>query len=203
MPWTDTGPTFTGVPAMRKIVSFRNKLMLAIAFVAVAALAAPAAMARDYQPVRHGSHDSDMLGALIVGAVIGGVLVSASQHHDRYYYGDRYGYGYAPQPTYYGGGYAYAPQPAYGNYYGGYPGYSSGGYYGNRGYTPGYGYGQVNVRIGGGHGYYQRGRRDGHGWNNANRGWQNGYGRHDNHRDAGNRWGNGGNSGHYYGRYGH
>lgn len=108
----------------RQSGSIRNKLMLACALVVAAAFATPAAMAHGaYRG--HGGNGADVLGALVVGAVIGGVLVSASQHdHD-----------------YYRGGYAY-PAPAYPQgYYGGYPAYSYGGGYGYPSY------GSVNVGV--------------------------------------------------------
>lgn len=102
--------------------SIRNKLMIACAFVVACVLATPAAFAQARGHHDRRDHSADVIGALVVGAVIGGVLVSASQNHDRYY-GNGY---YYPQ--------AYPPPPP------------PPGYYGNSGY---YGYpGQGSVRIG-------------------------------------------------------
>jgi hypothetical protein len=85
--------------------SFRNKLMVACALVMAAILATPAAIARDHY--RHGGDDTaKVVGALVVGAVIGGVLASSS-HRDNYYSGGNY----------------YTAQPNQSNYYGGYQAY--------------------------------------------------------------------------------
>jgi len=164
----------------RKSGLIRNKLMLACALVAAAVLATPAAMARDYRG--HGGDDSGkVLGALVVGAVIGGVIASASQH-------DRYdnGYYYPAQ--------SYPPQGYYQSYPS-YPAYS----YGNGGYYDSYpnypGYGSVNVGVvysgRGGHGYYGGSRGDSRGY----------YG----HRSSGGHGGGyrGDGQGHYYSRHGH
>lgn len=163
----------------RKSGSVRNKLMVACALVMAAVLAAPAAMARDrYQ--HRGNDSADMLGALVVGAVIGGVLVSASQHRDRYYDG---GYYYPAQPY-----------PSQG-YYGGYPsyGYSGSGYYG----YPAYGYGdRVSVGV-----VYRNHDNSWRGRDSRYYGRSYGYqGRHDYRRQGG--WHRGG-QGHYYSRHGH
>jgi hypothetical protein len=136
----------------RKTGSIRNSLVLACSLAVAAMLAAPTAMARGgYHG--HSDRSADVLGALVVGAVIGGVLVSASQQ-DRGYRGDAY----YPAPAYY---------PTQG-YYGGYPTYGNGGYYG----SPNYGYGgsvSVGVVYSGGHdnrwhrgNSYYRGERSGY-----------------------------------------
>ena len=107
--------------------SIRNKLMLACAFAVAAVLATPAAMAHDYRG--HWDDSGKVLGALVIGAVIGGVIASASQHHNDHY----------------NGGYYYPAQPYPSNYYGSYPAYSYGnGYYGDPGYSYG---GRVNVGV--------------------------------------------------------
>ncbi len=132
----------------RQSTSLRSKLAVAGVLILALVLAAPTAMARDHH-YRHGGHDrsADVLGALVVGAVIGGVLVSASNHHhDRY----RGGYYYPARPY---ASYGYAspqPYPAPVGYYGG--------YYGSQ---PGYGYrGRVNIGVvySSGHGHYRHGR---------------------------------------------
>lgn len=124
----------------RTTTSLRNRFMLGCALAAACALAAPSAFARGHYG-HHGNHSGDTLAALLVGAVIGGVLVSVSNHDHDYYRG---GYYYPPQPyASYGYGYpGYAPA-----YYGGYPGY---------GYTGGV---NVGVVYSGG-GYYGRTRND-------------------------------------------
>jgi hypothetical protein len=163
----------------------RNKLMLGCALVAAAVLATPAAMARDYRG--HGDDTGKVLGALVVGAVIGGVIASASQH-------DRYdsGYYYPAQ--------SYPPQGYYQSYpsYPSYPAYS----YGNGGYYNSYpSYGGVNVGVvysnrggrggyyGGSHGNYGHRSYGGHG--GGSHGYQQGHG------------GRGGGQGQYYSRHGH
>lgn len=117
----------------RRSASFRNKLMLACALLAAAVLATPAAMAHDYYR-GHRDDTGRILGALVVGAVIGGVIASASNHHDRYYDGGYYypAQNYPPQAYYQG----YPSYPAYS--------YGSGGYYGYPGYAHG---GSVNVGV--------------------------------------------------------
>lgn len=102
--------------------SLRNKLMIACALVMAAVLATPAAMARDHY--RHSDNTGAVVGALVIGAVIGGVLASSS-HHDNYYQGG-YAYPAQPYPSSYYGSY-----PS--NYYGSYPAYSYNSY-------PAYGY---------------------------------------------------------------
>lgn len=159
----------------------RNKLMVACSLAVAAVLAAPAAMAHD--GYRGGGHSGDVLGALVVGAVIGGVIASAS--HDRY---DNGGYYYPAQPQAYGSAY-YGGYPAY--TYPAYPAYSYGGGYG----YPAYG-GGVNVGVvynsGGG---YRRG---------DNRGYYRGsygYGQQQYRGNRGNsNWRRG--DGHYYSRHG-
>ena len=174
--------------------SIRNKLMLAGALVAAGVMATPVAMARGY----HGHNDDSgkVLGALVVGAVIGGVIASASQH-------DRYdnGYYYPAQN--------YPPQGYYQSYpsYPSYPAYS----YGNGGYYNSYPsyprYGGVNVGVvyssssRGGRGYYggSRGSYDhrsygGHGGDYGGSHGSHGHGSSGNH---------GGGQGHYYSRHGH
>lgn len=119
----------------RQSGSIHNKLMLACAMLAAAVLATPAAMAHDYRG--HGDDSGKLLGALVVGAVIGGVLVSASEHHDRYYDGGYYSAPAYPQQGYYGGepaAYSYPSYPAYS--------YGNGGYY----HYPSYA-GSVNVGV--------------------------------------------------------
>ena len=160
----------------RKSGSIRNKLMLSCALVAAAVLATPAAMAHDYY---RGHDDSGkVLGALVVGAVIGGVIASASTHHDRYYDG---GYYYPAQ--------SYPPQ----DYYESYPAYSynDGGYYSYPAYPS---YGSVNVGVvytgRGGHGYYGGSR----GYDHRGYGGHGGYRGSDHHSDG---------QGHYYSRHGH
>lgn len=155
--------------------SIRNKLMVACALVAACVLAAPAAMAHDSYRGR-GDRSADILGALVVGAVIGGVLVSASQHHHDYYDS---GYYYPAQ--------AY-PQPGY---YGGYPAYSynDGGYYSYPSY-PGYGSVNVGVVYTSGHDYRWRGRDNRH-----DRGARGYYGNRGGYYDGG--------QGRYYSRHGH
>jgi hypothetical protein len=160
----------------RKSGSIRNKLMLACALVAAAVLATPAAMAHDYRG--HGDDSGKVLGALVVGAVIGGVIASASADHDRYY--DN-GYYYPPQ--------SYPPQ----GYYESYPAYSynDDGYYSYPAYPS---YGSVNVGVvytgRGGHGYYGGSR----GYDHRGYGGHGGYRGGDHH---------GGGQGHYYSRHGH
>jgi hypothetical protein len=165
-----------------KSTSLRGKLMIGCALLVACVLAAPAAMAHDRYQGR-GDRDSNLLGALVVGAVIGGVLVSASNHH-RDYYGSGYYY-----PTT-----SYAP----GGYYGGYPAYGYGGSYNS---YPAYGYGGgVNVGVvysnrggyyGGSRGYYHRHGYDGYHGNNGYRGerrgnWNNGWNRRGNdHHSSG------------------
>jgi hypothetical protein len=135
----------------RKTGSIRNSLVLACSLAVAAMFAAPTAMARGgYHG--HGDRSADVLGALVVGAVIGGVLVSASQQ-DRGYRSDAY----YPAPVY----------PAQG-YYGSYPAYGNGGYYG----SPGYGYGSsVNVGVVYNSGYDNRWHRG----NSRYRGDRSGY----------------------------
>ena len=161
----------------RGISGLRNKLMAGTALVMACALATPAAFARDH----NGHDDSDVLGALVVGAVIGGLLVSATDHDRDYgYYPAR---SYAPV-GYYGAAYRSAP------YYG--PGYHGGGYY------PRYGYGHgvsVNIHSGRGHshgGGYYRSHDDHHGYDHRYRDAGHGSGGyyrtgnpHDHHRDSG------------------
>lgn len=165
-----------------KTGSIRNKLMVACALVVAAVLATPAAMAHDHYR-GHGDHSADVLGALVVGAVIGGVLVSASEHHDRYYDGGYYSAPAYPQQGYYGGypaAYAYPSYPAYS--------YGNGGYYND----PSYG-GSVNVGVVYSNGNRWRGR-DGRYYGGSRgyyRGHQ-GYGRGDH-----------GDRGRYYSRHGH
>lgn len=159
----------------RKSGSIRNKLMLACALVAAAVLATPAAMAHDYRG--HGDDSGKVLGALVVGAVIGGVIASASADHDRYY--DN-GYYYPPQ--------SYPPQ----GYYESYPAYSynDGGHYSYPAYPS---YGSVNVGVvysSGGHGYYRGSRGYDH----------RGYGGHGGYR--GGDYHVGGQE-HYYSGHGH
>ncbi|MGH8190555.1 MAG: hypothetical protein ACREP2_03830 [Rhodanobacteraceae bacterium] len=166
--------------------SIRNKLMVACAFVVACVLAAPTAFAHDGRS-HHSNNGADVLGALVVGAVIGGVLVSASQNHHDYY---NSGYNYPP-PAY----------PSAG-YYSGYPAYA----YGSPGYAyPSYGYGsRVNVGVVyNSHGNraptrYYRGRSyygGSHGYNGS-RGY---YGNRGNHYVRGHQ----GSQGRYYQRHGH
>ena len=164
--------------------STRNKLMIAGAFAAAAVLATPVAMARDHYG--HGNRSGDMLGALIVGAVIGGVVASASSHHDRYYYDNDY---YAPQPypsSYYG----YSSYPTYPAY----PAYGYGGYYGSG----------VNVGV-----RYSSGRNDWRGHDRSDYRGSNGYyyggsqGRSDHRGSHGRSDHRGNDRGHYYSRHGH
>jgi hypothetical protein len=128
----------------RTISGLRDKLMIACALVAACVLAAPSALAHDRY--RGGSHDADVLGALVVGAVIGGVLVGASRHQDEGYYYPAQPYGpvvYDDGPYYDGGYYAY-PDEGYGGavsvgvYSGGGGYYYDRGYRGPRGYYRGY-----------------------------------------------------------------
>ncbi|MGH8214272.1 MAG: hypothetical protein ACREPZ_01035 [Rhodanobacteraceae bacterium] len=126
--------------------SLRNKLMVACALVTVAILATPAAMARDHY--RNSNDTAKVVGALVVGAVIGGVLASSS-HHDNYYRG---GYNYPAQAypsNYYGSypAYSYNSYPAYS--YNSYPAYSYNSYpsYGSNYYAPAPRYGS-GVRVG-------------------------------------------------------
>ena len=111
---------------------FRNKSMLLCALAVTATLAAPGAFARDHgyyggyhDYSRHGWHHDhgNTVGALIAGALIGGVIVNAIDHSShRTYYPQPY---YAPPPPppgyYYDDG--YRGQPYYDN------GYNNSGYY--------------------------------------------------------------------------
>lgn len=147
----------------QKTGSIRNSLVLACSLAVAAMFAAPTAMARGGY-YGHSDRSADVLGALVVGAVIGGVLVSASQQ-DRGYRGDAY----YPAPAYPVQGY-YGGYPTYGNggYYGSYPAYGNGGYYG----TPSYGYGSsVNVGVVYSSGYDNRRHRG----NSHYRGDRSGY----------------------------
>lgn len=172
----------------RTYLSIRNKLMVACALVVACVLAAPTALAGDGHYRHSGNNNADVIGALVVGAVIGGVLVSAAQDNHRDYYGAGYGYNY-PQPAY--------PQPGY---YGGYPAYS----YGNAGYAyPGYGYGsRVNIGV-----VYSSGGRSNYRYNNGRSyhgGSQGYYGNRGSYRRGGHYNGYGrGHQGHYYQRHGH
>lgn len=159
--------------------SIRNKLMVACGLVTAVMLASPAALAHDGY-YHHGDRAGDLLGALVVGAVIGGVV--ASTHRDRYYYDGGY---YAPQPYpsgYYGynNGYAY---PAYQSY----PAYGYGGYYGSGVNVGVYYRGGYDHWRGHDRGYY----RDSRGYYGGSQGW-----RDRNGRDHGN---GGHGHGHYYG----
>lgn len=126
---------------------FRNKVMLLCGLLTAGMIAAPGAFARDHDYSRysghrdydrHGWHDRDHgnnVGALLAGAIIGGVIVNAIDHsHDysRTYYAPPSGY-------YYNGGYGYNGNRYYDNGDGG--GYYGNGYgttyYGN-GYAPTY-----------------------------------------------------------------
>lgn len=168
----------------RKSGSIRNKLMLAGGLVAAAVMATPVAMAHGYG---HNDDSGKVLGALVVGAVIGGVIASASQH-------DRYdnGYYYPAQ--------SYPPQGYYQSYPS-YPAYSygNGGYYNSYPSYPSYpSYGGVNVGV-----VYSNSSRGGHGYYGGSHG---NYG----HRSYGGRGsgshgyqGHGGGQGHYYSRQGH
>src|SRR5581483_4738450 len=89
-----------GSPTMKRISGLRNKLMAGCVLIAACVLATPAALAGDGYSHHGSSHDSDVLGALVVGAVIGGVLVSATQHHHDYGYGYPGGAYYAPTAYY-------------------------------------------------------------------------------------------------------
>lgn len=162
----------------RKSGLIRNKLMLACALVAAAVLATPAAMARGYRG--HSDDSGKVLGALIVGAVIGGVIASASQH-------DRYdnGYYYPAQ--------SYPPQGYYQNYTS-YPAYSynDGGYYNYPAYPS---YGSVNVGV-----VYSG--RGGHGYYGGSRGYPRGYQGRGSYGGHGGGY-HGGSQGHYYSGHGH
>jgi hypothetical protein len=132
--------------------SVRNKLMFACALAAAAVLATPAAMAHDYYR-GHRDDSGKVLGALVVGAVIGGVIASAS-HNSRTYYDSGY---YSSYPGYsYGTGY-------------GYPGY---GYYGS----------SVNVGVVYGSGGNHWRGRDGRGYYNGGHGYYRGGGHYDGRR---------------------
>lgn len=185
-------------------ISIRNRLMLACAIGAAFALATPAAMARGHYHYR-GNSSANVLGALVVGAVIGGVLVSASQQHNAYYGG---GYYYPPQPYpsqgYYGG-YA-APYPAYPAY----PAYTygTGGYYGYPAYGGGVSVGVVYSSggyrgnyYGAPRGYYDRGYYDRGSYGRGSDG-RGGYGQgnygHGSYGHGGGSYR--GNQGHYYSR---
>ncbi|MDE2496884.1 MAG: hypothetical protein KGK35_03570 [Xanthomonadaceae bacterium] len=170
----------------RKPGSIRNKLMLAIALVAAAVLATPAAMAHDYRG--SGDDSGRVLGALVVGAVIGGVIASASQH-------DRYDSGYYyPAQSYPAQGYyeSYPSYPAYS--------YGDGGYYSYPSYPS---YGGVNVGVvyssRGGRGYY--GSSNGY-YGHRSYGGHGGGSQYYGHRSSG---GHGGwqGQGRYYPRQGH
>ena len=134
---------------------FRNKAMLLCGLLTAGVIAAPGAFARDQHDSRYsgyhdyssqnrysGYHDynsqnwhhhdrDDNIGALVAGALIGGVIVNALDHsHDysrTYYaptsgyynydayrsYGNGYGYeGNGPRSTYYSNRYAPPPPPA-------------------------------------------------------------------------------------------
>lgn len=133
------------IATLNRTASIRDKLMLACALVMAGVLATPAAMAHDHYR-GHRDDTGKVLGALVVGAVIGGVIASSSHQRDTYYGG---GY-YAPAPVYY---------PSQG-YYGNYPAYSYGtGYYGSPAYYPSYGSVNVGVVYTSG-GRHYRGRHD-------------------------------------------
>lgn len=122
---------------------FRNKLMLLCGLLTAGMIAAPGAFARDHHYDRysgyhdygrhgwHHDHDNNV-GALLAGAIIGGVIVNAIDHsHDysRTYYTSP---SYYSQPTYYGpppSGYYY--NDGYGSQGNGYYGNSYQGYYNN------------------------------------------------------------------------
>lgn len=169
--------------------STRNKLMVACALVAAAVLATPAAMAHD-RYYGHGDRAGGLLGALIVGAVIGGVVASANSHDDRYYYDSGY---YAPQPYPYASGYygynAYPSYPAYSSY----PAYGyGGGYYGSG----------VNVGVyysGGRRGYDRGYYRGSNGYYGGSHGWRD----HGDHDRGSRGYGHDRSGGHYYSHYGH
>lgn len=97
--------------------SIRGKLVILAAGALAIVLAAPVASARDHYYHRDSSRGADVVGALVVGAVIGGVLASASQSRDAYYDG-----GYYPPPQAYPPPAAYYPPPAP-VYYQPYPAY--------------------------------------------------------------------------------
>jgi hypothetical protein len=124
---------------------FRNKVMLLCGLLTAGMIAAPGAFARDHDYSRysghrdygrHGWHDRshNNVGALLAGAIIGGVIVNAldnSHDYSRTYYAPPSGY-------YYNDGYGYDGSRYYDNGYGG--GYYGNGdttYYGN-GYAPTY-----------------------------------------------------------------
>jgi len=169
--------------------SLRNKLMVACALVAAAVLATPAAMAHEHHG--HGDRAGAMIGALVVGAVIGGVVASAS-HDDDYYRG---GYYYPAQPypsDYYGyNSYPSYPYNSYPSYsYNSYPSYYGGGYY----YPPTYG-SRVNIGVV----YSNRGGRyRGHDYRgHYDHDYRGHYDRSYEHRWNGDR-GDRGGGGHYY-----
>lgn len=127
-----------------QVSRFRNKVMLLCGVLTAGMIAAPGAFAHDHDSRysgyhnydRHGWHDHDhdngSVGALLAGAVIGGVIVNALDHsHDysRTYYSGTpyYRSSYYSQPTY------YAPPSGY-YYNDGYGSYGNRGYYGNGGY---------------------------------------------------------------------
>src|SRR5690348_15807986 len=124
---------------------FRNKVMLLCGVLTAGMIAAPGAFARDHNYSRysghhdynrHGWHDrsrGNNVGALLAGAIIGGVIVNAldnSQDYSRTYYAPPSGY-------YYNDGYgSYDGSRYYDNGYSGGYGYGAK-YYGN-GYQPAY-----------------------------------------------------------------
>jgi hypothetical protein len=91
--------------------NFRNKLMLLCGLLTAGMIAAPGAFAHDHHYDRYsGYHDyghsswhhrdhDDNVGALLAGALIGGVIVNAFDHSNDY--SRTY---YAPPPGYYNNG---------------------------------------------------------------------------------------------------
>ncbi|HET9834832.1 MAG TPA: hypothetical protein VFP88_00590, partial [Rhodanobacteraceae bacterium] len=136
---------------------FRNKLMLLCGLLTAGMIAAPGAFARDHHYNRHsgyqhydrhnswhGRDHNSNVGALLAGALIGGVIVNAIDNSDSY--SRTY---YSPPSGYYNDGYGSS-----GYYNNGY-GYDGGGYY-DRGYGTTY-YGNAPAPTNYSQGYYYGG----------------------------------------------